>query len=289
MVDRRTKLRWRRIVRRRRRQAEDIGSVTEDHIDRHLVRRLTKLVYVRRFLIGWLGLVVILIIGVLLQSRALTSKYQVKTPVAGGIYTEGVLGTFTNANPVYATNLVDSSVSKLVFSSLLKYNEKGELVGDLADTYALDPTETLYTVKLRKGVTWHDGKQFTAKDVVFTYNLIQNPEAKSPLAASWRGIKVAAVDDSTVQFKLPNKLSAFPHSLTNGIIPEHVLSKVNASQLRSNSFNNQSPVGTGPFEFKNIEVMFCDKCERLAGMNLLKQLRMETASQGDFYSLTLTR
>ncbi|MBK8204525.1 MAG: aspartyl protease family protein [Bdellovibrionales bacterium] len=43
------------------------------------------------------------------------------------------------------------------------------------------------------------------------------------------------------------------------------------------------------WEFKNTEVMFCDKCERLAGMNLLRNLKMETASQGDFYTLTLTR
>lgn len=43
------------------------------------------------------------------------------------------------------------------------------------------------------------------------------------------------------------------------------------------------------WEFKNTEVMFCDSCERLAGMNLLRNVKMETTSQGDFYTLTLTR
>ena len=268
MVDRRTRLRWRRKFRRHRRQVEDIGATTEENIDRHLVRRLTKLAYVRRFLFGWVGLICLLIIGVILQTRALASKYQVPTPVAGGIYTEGVLGTFTNANPIYASNLVDTSVSKLVFSGLLTYNEKGELVGDLAESYSYDPTETIYTVKLKKNISWHDGKQLTAKDVIFTYATIQNPEAKSPLAASWKGIKVTSPDAQTVVFTLPNKLSAFPHSMTNGIIPSHVLENVNPSQMRSNSFNNQKPIGTGPFEVKAVEAKELEANQRIASISL---------------------
>ncbi len=270
MVSRRSKLRMRRILRKRRRQVEDIGYVTEEHIDKHLVRRITKLTSVRRFLIGWIGLIAILVVGVLMQSRALSNKYQVSVPVDGGIYTEGVLGSFTNANPLYASNLVDSSVSKLVFSSLFAYDENGQLTGDLAENYSYDPSETVYTVKLRQNVKWHDGKPFTSKDVLYTYSLIQNPETKSYLLSSWRGIKIKAVDDYTVQFTLPNKLSAFPHSLTNGIVPEHILSKVNPAQLRSNTFNNQSPVGTGPFSFVDIEVKQQGDNERISSVVLQK-------------------
>lgn len=268
IVDRRTKLRMRRVFRRRRRQVEDIGSVTEEHIDKHLVRRITKLTFVKRFLLGWVGLMVLLMLCVFMQSKALSSKYMVKTPVPGGIYSEGVLGSFTNANPLFANNLVDSSVSKLVFSSLLAYDDKAQLNGDLAESYTVDPTETVYTVKLKKGITWHDGKPFTAQDVVFTYGLIQNPETKSPLISSWKGIKVAAIDDHTVQFTLPNKLSAFPHSLTTGILPQHILKSVNPGQLRSNTFNNQTPVGTGPFKVKAIEVKKPTDTERIASVSL---------------------
>jgi peptide/nickel transport system substrate-binding protein len=61
------------------------------------------------------------------------------------------------------------------------------------------------------------------------------------------------LDDYTVNFDLPNALSAFPYSLTNGIIPEHILRGIPAEQLRSASFNTQ-PVGSGPFEWKFVEV-----------------------------------
>lgn len=254
MLRRQTKLRLRRVVRRRRRQVEDLGSATEESFERHIFKRLIKLVEVRRFLLGWVGLVALLCVGVVLQIRALSPHYQAVVPSGGGQYREGIVGTFTNANPLYAQNSVDSSVARLVFAGLFKYDEDGKLIPDLAESYAFDETETLYTVKLRQNIHWHDGQPLTAKDVEYTFGLIQNPEVKSYLLASWRGVVVKAVDDRTVTFKLPNALSAFPHSLTTGIVPEHILAKIAPNQLRSSNFNNQIPIGAGPFSFQAVEV-----------------------------------
>ena len=254
IFNRKLRLRFRRVVRSRKRQVEDIGSETEKQIERHFFRRLMRLVHVRRFVFGWLGLLVVMAVAVTLQTKSLSSYYLEPLPTDGGIYREGVIGTFTNANPIYAQNSVDASVAELVFSGLLKYDHEGKLVGDIAESYSYDETETIYTVILRDNVFWHDNTRLTAKDVVFTYGLIQNPEVKSPLAASWRGVTVEAVDDRTVRFTLRNALSAFPHSLTNGIVPQHLLSSVEPAQLRSNSFNNQRPVGTGPFKLQVVEV-----------------------------------
>lgn len=254
MIRRQDKLRLRRIFRRHRRQVEDIGIATEQSLDRHIFRRLMKVVDVRRFILGWIGLLLVLIAGVILQSRALSPHYQAVVPASGGIFREGIVGSFTNASPLYAQNGVDVSAAKLVFSGLLKYNGSGDLVPDLAESYKADETESLYTVKLKPNLKWHDGRPLTSKDVVFTYNRIQNPEVKSYLITSWRGIVVEAVDERTVTFKLPNSLSAFTHSLTNGIIPEHVLGSVDPAQLRSSNFNNEVPVGAGPFKFQAVEV-----------------------------------
>src|SRR3546814_8578870 len=52
-------------------------------------------------------------------------------PVRGGLYTEGIIGSFTNANPLYATGAADTAVSRLVFSGLFKYDNSNKLVGDL--------------------------------------------------------------------------------------------------------------------------------------------------------------
>lgn len=255
MIDRTTKLRWRRVLRRRKRRVEALGSTTEQQFEKHLIKRLVRLPKVRRFVLGWVSLLVVLMIGVVLQTQALDDTYKSVQPKPGGIYNEGIVGTFSNANPLFSSNSADSSVSRLVFASLYKYDNDNKLVGDLAQQWTVDSTEKVYTVKLKPNLQWHDGKPLTSKDVLFTYKAIQNPETKSYLYASWQNIKIDAPDSQTIVFTLPNSLSSFPHSLTNGIIPEHILGSVRPSQLRSNSFNNVKPIGSGPFTFTDVEVV----------------------------------
>lgn len=254
MIDRTTKLRWRRKFRRRKHQVEDLGVHAEEQIERHFFKRLSRLVEVRRFILTWVGLFVLLIAITFYQILALSPYFQSEQPVRGGTFTEGIVGSFTNANPMYATGPVDSSVSRLVFAGLLKYDSSNKLVGDLAESWKADASETVYTVKLRPNLQWQDGHELTSADVVFTYKTIQNPDAKSPLLSSWQGIQVAAPDKQTIVFTLPNILSSFPHSLTNGIVPAHVLKEVSPAQMRSTQFNTASPIGAGPFKWSAIEI-----------------------------------
>src|SRR6185369_12819585 len=128
MIDRTTRLRWRRRIRRSKRQVEDIGTQAEEKLEKHFFKRLVKLPGVLRFTVTWLVLLVLLISGLVVQSRALDNYFLRDQPVPGGTYVEGVLGSFTNANPLYATASVDKSVSKLIFAGLLKYNDKNELI-----------------------------------------------------------------------------------------------------------------------------------------------------------------
>ncbi len=254
MIDRATKLRWRRKFRQRRRQVEAIGVEAEQGFEKLFVRRLARLIEVRRFVGAWMLLMVLLITGTILQTRALSNHYLVERPVPGGTFTEGILGAFTNANPLYATGPVDGAVSKLLFSGLMRYNEKNALVGDLAASLETKENGEVYQVVLKDNLQWHDGTPITADDVLFTYRLIQNPDARSPLFTSWSGIKIKAKDAKTIIFTLPNPLASFPHSLTNGIVPKHRLEGIEVTQLRSIDFNNTSPVGSGPFKWSAIEV-----------------------------------
>jgi peptide/nickel transport system substrate-binding protein len=248
------KLRFRRHLRLQRRQVEEFGAQAEQRIENDFFRRLERLGLVRRFVSTWLLLVILLIGMTAAQIRALSGYYQVLSPVPGGTFTEGVLGTFTNANPIYATDLADTTVAELVFAGLLTYDADNQLRGDLAESWAVDAAGTTYTLKLKSGLTWHDGVPLTSADVVFTYNVIQNPDAQSPLFNSWSGIKVLAVDERTINFVLPGTLASFPYSLTTGIIPQHILGSVAMSDMRSISFNTTSPVGAGPFEWQAIEL-----------------------------------
>ncbi len=255
MLKRTTKLRMRRGIKQKRAAVEGMSVQAEENLDKHFFRRLGRLFEVRRFVFGWIILLVLLASGVTMQLQALGRYHQDLTPVAGGSYTEGMVGNFTNANPIYATGLVDASVAKLLFSSLLKYDSNNQLVGDLAESWTVDAEDTTYTVVLKSGLKWHDGHDLTADDVAFTFKTIQNPDSKSPLFNAWRGIEVKAKDARTVTFTLPNPLAPFVYSLTTGIIPKHSLENIQIAQLRSAPFNTAKPIGSGPFAWDTVEVI----------------------------------
>jgi peptide/nickel transport system substrate-binding protein len=269
MIDRTTKLRWRRRFKKRRQQVEDIGVTAEQGIEKHFFKRFGRLMAVWRFAASWLVLLVLVAVGTVLQIRGLSQHYQTLQPTPGGTYTEGIIGSFTTANPLYATSAADSSVSRLVFSGLMRYNAENRLVPDLAQSLSVDASGKVYTVKLRSGITWHDGEPFTAKDAAFTYGVIKNPDARSPLFSTWKDVKVTEVDSQTLTFELPNILSTFPESLTNGIVPMHVLGSMEPGQLRTARFNTVAPIGTGPFKWEKLEVAGTTQEERQEVVGML--------------------
>lgn len=251
---RRFRLRFRRDLRQRKRQLEGIGIEAERQLERNFFRRFSNLLVVRRFVASWLVVLLVLGTAVVVQTRALGGYYQTLRPVPGGIFRVGLVGAYTNANPVYVSGEVDSTVSRLLFAGLFTYDVHNRLVGDLASGYSVDASGETYAVHLRPHLTWQDGRPLTAGDVAFTYHVIQSPDAQSPLYASWQGVTVTAPDSRTVVFKLPNPLSSFPYSLTTGIIPQHILGGVPMGQMRSVAFNTTRPVGAGPFAMQALQV-----------------------------------
>ena len=239
---------------RRHRKAVHLSHQAGIHIDSLVFNRFHRLAHVRRFIIGWIGFWLILAGLTTWQLTNLTGYFQTVEPIAGGIFNEGVLGTLTNVNPIYASGEVNSSLSKLIFAGLFTYNSQNQLVGCLASGYQISSNLRSYTVTLKPGLTWQDGAPLTSADVVFTIHTIQDSAAQSPLYSSWKDVTVQADGPLKVVFTLPNPLASFPYSLTLGILPEHILGNVNPSDLRSASFNTSDPVGDGPFKWQAIQV-----------------------------------
>lgn len=254
ILDRATKLRLRRNLRRRQRQAEATTEQFDQHFQRNFIGRFGNLFHVKRFTIGWIALIVLLVIASIFQNLNLDTLYQVERPAYGGVYNEGIIGTYSTSNPVYATGAVDLSVARLLYDGLFTYDNQNKLVGDLAQGYTISENDKIYTVKLKPNLTWQDGAKLTADDVVYTFHLIQNPDVHSPYQPSWQGITIEKVDNLTIRFTLASALSAFPHSLTMGILPEHILSRIPVSELRASKFNTTEPVGSGAFTWDGLQL-----------------------------------
>lgn len=174
------------------------------------------------------------------------------SPQEGGHYTEAVVGEPQSVNPLFSkTRDVDADIASLVFSGLMKYNSNQELVTDLAESYEVSEDQKNYTFTLRDDAYWHDGQKVTADDVVFTVQLIKNPDVKSPLQPSLSSVAIEKLDDRTVKFTLTkDAYSAFlAENVTFGILPKHIWEETVPASIAL-SERNLKPIGSGPFKFK---------------------------------------
>ncbi|OIO49570.1 MAG: hypothetical protein AUJ34_00965 [Parcubacteria group bacterium CG1_02_41_12] len=182
-------------------------------------------------------------------SIMLYKNYVIIQPSTGGEYAEAVIGAPTYINPLFAqTNDIDQDISRLIFSSLMKINEQGHVVGDLAETWKIDEAQTTYTFTLKTNTKWHDKENLTADDVIFTVQSIQDQNFKSPLYITFRNVQVRKIDERTVSFTLPEPFAPFLSVLTFGILPEHLWQEINPSHAILAELNLK-PIGSGPYKF----------------------------------------
>ncbi|MBZ9573056.1 peptidoglycan-binding protein, partial [Patescibacteria group bacterium] len=174
-------------------------------------------------------------------------------PSFGGIYKEGLVGQPRFINPIYlSTQDVDRDLVEILFSGLMKYNEKGELQRDLVKDYEIKENGKIFEVWLKDNVFWHDGERLTADDVVFTINLIQDPQYQSPLRIKWLGIKAEKISANAVRFRLPKKYSGFLETLTLKIVPKHIFEDLAPQNLPWELVSEEYLIGSGPFKFKSL-------------------------------------
>ena len=160
---------------------------------------------------------------------------------------EGSVGSMSTLNPMFVThNQLDRDLQTLIFNKLIGRASNGNPIPEIASTWAISDDGTEYTFFLRKDIHWHDGKQLTAKDVIFTFQTVQQLEDDDSYASEFADITFTKIDNYTVSMKLPEVNPTLLDSLSFPILPAHILESVRPSAIRYSSFN-QYPVGTGPF------------------------------------------
>ncbi|MFH1129329.1 MAG: ABC transporter substrate-binding protein [Patescibacteria group bacterium] len=204
----------------------------------------------RYFIIGFLVLIIISLFGWMISYKLKTTSI---APDFGGSFTEGIVGNPQYINPVLSqASDADRDLTELIFSGLTKYNSKGEIVPNLAKEYKIGDNGKIYEFTLRQDIKWHDGEQFTADDVIFTINRIQNPDFRSPLRISWTGVEIEKIDDYKIRFKMKNAYAPFLSNTTVGIIAKHIWEKIQPANF-SLVTENLEPIGTGPYKLTTLK------------------------------------
>jgi peptide/nickel transport system substrate-binding protein len=162
----------------------------------------------------------------------------------------------TLLNPHFATGTKDQDASRIFYEPLAGWDAEGNLSLALAaevpsrENGGLAADGKSVTWKLKQGVKWHDGKPFTADDVVFTWEFAADPATASVTSGTYKEVKVEKVDDFTVRvlFDKPTPFWADAFvGVAGQILPKHLFADYKGAKSRD-APANLKPVGTGAFK-----------------------------------------
>jgi oligopeptide transport system substrate-binding protein len=179
-------------------------------------------------------------------------------PRYGGTYRFPLSTDPPTLDPAHITDTTSHTVASEIFNGLVQYDKKLNIVPDIAERWDLSSDKRTYTFYLKKGVTFHHGRECTAADFRDTFERVLHPSTRSPRTGfidRLQGAKaymqgqaprvegITVVDPYTLRLTLEQPFSLFLHLLTyssNYVIPKEI------ADQHGRDFTSH-PVGTGPF------------------------------------------
>lgn len=186
----------------------------------------------------------------LLQARGDVGQF-------GGTFYQNEIGDGPKTfNPWASYDSTSSQLGSMFYSGLVTTDAyTGEVIPYLAKSFKISDDKLTYTVTLRKGIKWSDGKPLTSKDVVFTWNEIVkaglgNASNRDVVLVDGKFPEVKALDELTIQFKTAKPFAPFLRSLGSEIAPEHIFRPVVAKgNTAFTSFLGVSDAAKSPEKF----------------------------------------
>ena len=186
------------------------------------------------------------LIPVLSSSTVAARAAQDVQPVRGGTFVTISQDSIESLSPEDDSETAQWVVVAQLFDSLYNVNENYEMEPVLADSYEASPDGKTYTFKLKSGVTFHNGDEFTSADVKYTYDWILDPKNGSNRAGNFELVdSVEAPDPQTVVVKLKDADVTF---MVN-VAPTFIFPSKYHAEIGENDFKGK-PVGTGPYKVK---------------------------------------
>ena len=156
-------------------------------------------------------------------------------PPPPGAIVVGMTNSALDMDPRVAADEASQKVHQLLYNTLVRIDENLRIVPDLAETFEQKDPLT-YVATLRRGVRFHNGRELTAADVLYTFRSLIDPNFRGRTGAYRLLGAVDALDDYTVKFTLKEPFASFPINLVMGIV-----------QDGSGAANSRQPIGTGPY------------------------------------------
>ena len=150
-----------------------------------------------------------------------------------------------------SSDLTAADLRLLLFTPLVLYGEGGEYRPHLATRWEWSEDRRSLVFEIRHDVTWHDGEPLTAADVAFTLDIARQPEYAYPSADDYSDLKDVTVQDSVtveLRFATPN-VGGLEQFVWLPILPRHLLAHLEPNEFAGAGYH-RSPVGSGPFEFR---------------------------------------
>ncbi|MFO8059344.1 MAG: ABC transporter substrate-binding protein [Bacillota bacterium] len=166
-------------------------------------------------------------------------------PHYGGTFVVSNYADITHLNPFLSTDGTSNIVNTVIHRGLVQYRGNNEIIPMMAESWETSEDGLTWTFHIREGVTWHDGVEFTAEDVKFTYNLIMDPENKSVRLGNFEPVeRIEVVDSHTLKIVTKEPYASLLDKMgTQGLVAKHHIEEHGLE-----GYNNH-PLGTGPFKF----------------------------------------
>ena len=173
-------------------------------------------------------------------------------PAQGDTFIEASIANISALIPNIANDSASHEVGALIYNGLVTYDRDLKVAPELATAWTFSPDCKHLTFKLRDDVRWHDGKPFTADDVVFTHAAMVHPKTPTAYREDFDAIeRIEAVDAHTVDVTYRTPYAKALQSWSMYMLPKHLLEPyVKEGKLREAPQNRTAPVGTGPYRFK---------------------------------------
>lgn len=246
-----TKKRGQKLAKRWEQVAETARESSKEHIQENIISRLPNARRVRLLILEWCLLIIVILSLAMTQAFWYRQSYSVQAYVDGGTYIEATIGRVNSLNPLFATTESEKVLSKLMFATLSTIDYSGHVGLGLAASIVPDDAGKVWTVTLKDGLKWSDGKPITLDDVMYTVNLTKDTTINTAYSSNFAGVTIEKIDNSLV-FALPSAYADFDSTLNMPILPAHILADVNPGQLLEHSFSS-NPVTSGAFTFNAMQ------------------------------------